>query len=154
MSAEDYVLKKNKGEDSLWPVYEKNSHGFVEELRAERGTIEEIMTRPFDQLESLVDMIGDDMYHHFGFVAETVIADGKRRIKKACQLLTDKVGEICFDTPQRDAYIYDRLPCWVHVWPEEEPKEEQRRSRHDKSHPGHGSKAEGNQQVAVPWNDH
>ncbi len=125
MSAEDYVLKKHEGEDSLWPVYEKNFHGFVEELSAERVTIEEIMTRLFDQLESLVDMIGDDMYQHFGFVAETVIADGKRRIKKACRLLTDKVGDIAFDTPQRDAYIYDRLPCWVYVWPQDETEKEQ-----------------------------
>ena len=116
MSVEDFELAKD---DDSHPVYLDKSNGFERELRAARDSLEETMTRPFNQLEALVDMIGDDMYGHFGFAAEAIIADGKRRIEAACELLTKEIGTVLFDTPQRDEYYYDRKPLWVHVKPED-----------------------------------
>ena len=88
-------------------------------LSANRDSLEEFMERPFEELDSLIAMIGDEMYEHFGFVVESLIEMAKRRVAKGCDLLTDAVGEIFFDTPARDEWCYDGTPFRVYVKPRE-----------------------------------
>ena len=113
-------------DNNFSPVYHDDSSGFTKELCASRESLEELICKPFNRLNSLVNMIGDDMYEHFGFVAEALIEHEMRRLKKACQLLTEQVGDICFDTPQRDIYGYDGTPfrAWIKK-PDEENEEEE-----------------------------
>lgn len=130
MSSEDFELVE--GQEGGYPLktYRSESGLSDHELIAVRDSLEEFMERPFKQLESLIDMIGDDMYEHFGFAAESLIDMGKRRVQKACQLLTETVGEVSFDTPRRDEWCYDGTPFRVYVTAKKEEVDHERENEH------------------------
>ncbi len=120
---ENYSPETQKPEiikDDNWnPIY-LNQYG--NETKAFRICLEDFMMTPLKQMESLVNMIGDDAYENFGFVCEALIEANKLKVQKACDLIEEAMGGRFFiDTPMRDEITYDGgVPIGVLCKPEKE----------------------------------
>ncbi|MBW2709183.1 MAG: hypothetical protein JRD04_07880 [Deltaproteobacteria bacterium] len=118
MSEEKLRIVKD---DEHHPVY-MTKHGW--EAETYRVTLAEMISTTMNRFEALIEMLDDDDFGKFGFLAQNLTDHSNAILNKAYDLIVENVGVIYIDTPVRSCPIYDGgMPIGVVCKPLAEEKE-------------------------------
>lgn len=78
-----------------------------EETETNPWDICELFCRTLNRLQALVNIVGDDFYNEFGFLAESFIRDAERQVEEIAMRIKGNIGSIeCDLTLRGHTYPY------------------------------------------------